>query len=204
MNSSAPERDVLLLLAMCPLLAVSDTVVNAIGVGVAVLLAAPIAAALFLLARRWLTPETHLAGALLMFAGATACVEVLMRAYFYDLHEALSVFLPLIVANIVVVGALIEPRQTLPGGASSVIQTSAAIALTLLILGVARELVGRGSLLHDAGLMFGQAAGVFDTRVFRVDRGFLLGMLPPGAFISLGLALALRNWLARKRRDGRV
>jgi Na+-translocating ferredoxin:NAD+ oxidoreductase subunit E len=199
MSSTAPQRDVLLLLAMCPLLAVSDTVVNAIGAGFAVLVAAPGAAALVMLARRWLTPETHLAGALLLLAGATACVELLMRAYFHDLHESLGVFLPLIVANLVVVGALITPGQTTAGGVSSVMRTSAAIALMLLILGVAREIVGRGSLLHDAGLMFGQWARVFDTRVFRVDRGFLLGMLPPGAFISLGLLLALRNWLARKR-----
>jgi Na+-translocating ferredoxin:NAD+ oxidoreductase subunit E len=201
MNSSAPKRDVLLLLMMCPLLAVSDTVVNAIGGGLAVLIAAPVAAALFMLARRWLTPETHLAGALLLLGGATACIELLMRAYFYDLHGSLGVFLPLIVANIVVVGALIEPEQTIAGGVSSTLRTSAAIALTLLILGVARELVGRGSLLHDAGLMFGQWARVFDTGVFRIDRGFLLGMLPPGAFISLGLLLAVRNWQAA-RRDG--
>jgi len=199
MNSSAPQRDVLLLLAMCPALAASDTVVNAIGLSVAVLIAAPVAAALFMLARRWLTPETQLAGALLLFAGTTACVEVLMRAYFYDLHEALGVFLPLIVANMVFVGALIEPEQTISGGASSVMRTSGAIVLMLLILGVARELAGRGSLLQDAGLLFGQGAGVLDVKVLRVDRGFLLGMLPPGAFISLGLLLALRNWFARKR-----
>ena len=198
MSSSAPQRDLLLLLMLCPLLAVSDTVVNAIGAGVAVLIAAPAAAVLFMLARRWLTPETHLAAVLLLLAGVTACVELLMRAYFYDLHESLGVFLPLIVANVVVAGALITPEQTIGCGLSSVLRTSAAIALMLLILGVARELVGRGSLLHDAGLMFGPWARAFDTSVFRVDRGFLLGMLAPGAFISLGLLLAVRNWRARK------
>jgi electron transport complex protein RnfE len=155
-----------------------------------------------MLARRWLTPETHLAGALLLLGGTTACVELVMRAYFYDLHEALGVFLPLIVANVVVVGALVAPEETLPDGLSSVMRTSIAIALMLLILGVARELVGRGSLLHDAGLSFGQWARALDIRAFRVDRGFLLGVLPPGALISLGLLLALRNWLARKRPDG--
>ena len=74
---------------------------------------------------------------------------------------------------------------------------SLAIAAMLLVLGVARELVGRGSVLHDAGLMFGVWARAFETKVFSVDMGFLLGMLPPGAFISLGLLLALLNWLRR-------
>jgi electron transport complex protein RnfE len=72
------------------------------------------------------------------------------------------------------------------------------IGLTLLVLGVARELVGRGSLLHGAGSMLATWASHLEIRVFRVDMGFLLAMLPPGAFISLGLLIALRNWLTAR------
>jgi electron transport complex protein RnfE len=72
------------------------------------------------------------------------------------------------------------------------------IALLLLLLGIARELVGRGSIFHDAGNQFGDWAR--GLQLFRADMGFLLAMLPPGAFISLGLLLALRNWLLDRRR----
>ena len=73
------------------------------------------------------------------------------------------------------------------------------IAVTLLPLGIARELVGRGSLLNDAGTLLGAWAGWAETSVFRVDMGFLLAMLPPGAFISFGLLLAARNWIRQRR-----
>jgi electron transport complex protein RnfE len=79
------------------------------------------------------------------------------------------------------------------------VRISIGIALTLLALGLARELVGRGSLLNGAGTLLGAWAQRFEINVFSVDMGFLLAMLPPGAFISLGLLIAARNWLARRR-----
>jgi Na+-translocating ferredoxin:NAD+ oxidoreductase subunit E len=197
MTSAIQDRDAILLLAMCPLLAVSDTAVNAIGMAALVLIAAPLTAGLFMATRRLLAEDAQLAGVLLVFAGVIACCEILLRAWFFDLHEALGVFTPLIIANLVIVGALIARDEDRGGALGTVLRASVVIAVMLLILGCARELVGRGSLLHDAGLMFGVWARTLETNVFRVDMGFLLGMLPPGAFISLGLLLALRNWIGR-------
>jgi electron transport complex protein RnfE len=197
MIAALKRRDVLLLLSMCPVLAVSDTLANSLGAGAFVLIAAPAAALLFLAVRPWLSQETLLPAAFLLFASVASCLDVLMRAFFYDLHDALGVFAPLTAANCALVGACAavddSPRKRL----SDVVETSVAIAAILLTLGVARELVGRGSLLHDAGLMFGVWARPFETKVFSVDMGFLLGMLPPGAFIALGLLLALYNWRRR-------
>ncbi len=197
MIASIQSRDAALLLAMCPLLGVSDTVVNSIGAGVFVLIAAPFAALLFLALRRWLSEETQLPAAFLTFAAVVACVDVLMRAYFYDLHGALRAFAPLTAANCALVGACLAVEEPARTRFIDIVKTSVAIAGILLVLGAARELVGRGSLLHDAGLMFGLWARPLETNVFSVDMGFLLGMLPPGAFISLGLLLALLNWRRR-------
>jgi Na+-translocating ferredoxin:NAD+ oxidoreductase subunit E len=197
MIAAIQRRDVALLLAMCPLLAVSDTVVNSIGAGVFVLIAAPAAALVYLAVRRWLGEETQLAAAFLLFAAVVSCFDILMRAYFYDLHGALGVFAPLTAANCALVGACAAVDEPARKRFMDVIKTSVAIAGILLVLGVARELVGRGSLLHDASLMFGSWARPLETKVFSVDMGFLLGMLPPGAFISLGLLLALLNWRGR-------
>ena len=199
MTAAIHSRDTGLLLAMCPLLAVSDTAGNALGMGIIVLIAAPLTCALCLIARGWLSQETRLAGALLLFAGVVACIELLARAWFYDLYGALGVFTPLIVANLVIVGALSDADQPAGRTMARILKVSAAMALTLAILGFPRELVGRGSLLHDAGLFFGAWARPFETKVFRVDMGFLLAMLPPSAFISLGVLLALRNWWIHRR-----
>lgn len=196
MNASTPQRDVLLLLALCPLVAASDTVVNAIGAGVLVLTIAPLTALAIAPARRALTSDIRFAAALLVFAGVAACIEILLRAYFHDLHGALGVFAPLIVANIALAALLALDTQ--PASTLCILRLSLAIAAALLVLGAARELVGRGSLFHDAGLLLGAWAQPFEMKVFRVDMGFLLGMLPPGAFIALGLLLALRNWWVRR------
>lgn len=187
---------------MLPVLAVSDTVVNSIGMGLMVLILAPLAAAVFVLLRRILDAGSHIAGAVLILTGLIACAEILMRAYFPDLYAALGVFTPLIAANVMIVAALTSSDDREAQPLTRAFKVSVSIAVILFLLGAARELVGRGSLLHDAGLMFGPWARVFETKVFRVDMGFLLGMLPPGAFIALGLMLAIRNSIAREQVDG--
>jgi Na+-translocating ferredoxin:NAD+ oxidoreductase subunit E len=180
--------------ALCPLFAVSDMAVTAIGMGLIVLLVGPLAGALFQVGRRWLSAEVQLAGAFLTFAGVIACVELLLRAFLFDLHAALGVFAPLLAVNILLNGvfAAPEPHKSV---VLSALSFSAAMAAMLVVLGLGREFVGRGSLFHDAALMFGAWAGGLEVKVFSVDMGFLLGMLPPGAFISFGLLLAMRNWL---------
>jgi Na+-translocating ferredoxin:NAD+ oxidoreductase subunit E len=159
------------LLALCPLLAVSDTIANALGLGLAVMIIVPLTTALVGAVRGWLDDESALAAGLLVLAGSIACAELVLRAWFPDLRESLGVFLPLVLANVVIVGHL-QMGKGIVGSA----KTGALIAATLLVLGILRELVGRGP-----------------------EIGFLLAMLPPGAFISLGLLIAARNWLAQRR-----
>lgn len=179
------------LIAVCPLLAMSDTVANALGIGAAVLIVVPLATVVLVLLRSQLTNETALAATMLTVAALVACVELLMSAYMSETRTALNLFLPLVVSNMIVVHHL-QVRHDAPGDAViGSIRIAVGIAITLLPLGIARELVGRGSLLH--------AAGWSEISVFRVDMGFMLAMLPPGAFIAFGLLLAARNWLIHRR-----
>jgi Na+-translocating ferredoxin:NAD+ oxidoreductase subunit E len=200
--SASPVRspsDSMQLLALCPLLAVSDTVVNALGLGIAVMIVVPLVTALVAAIRNRLDDELSLATGLLVLAGSIACMELLLRAWFPDLRESLGVFLPLVLANAVIVGHLRMTSESRREALLFSVRTSGQVAVMLVLLGILRELIGRGSLLHDAGLMFGSRASALEANVFRVDMGFLLAMLPPGAFISLGLAIAARNWLAQRR-----
>jgi electron transport complex protein RnfE len=184
------------LIAVCPLLAMSDTVVDALGLSIAVLIVVPLATMLLVLIRSQLTDETALAASTLTLAAMVACVELLVSARLSELRQSLGLFLPLIVSNLIIVDHLQARHEKRRGSLLGSVKIGVGIALTLLPLSIARELVGRGSILHDAGTALGSWAAAAEVNVFAVDMGFLLAMLPPGAFISFGLLLAARNWLA--------
>ena len=187
------------LIAVCPLLAMSDTVVDAVGIGVVVLIVVPLATALLLLLRSRLSDETALAASMLTLAALVAGVELLLSAWFSELRTSLTLFVPLIVSNLIVVQYLSARHASFAAAFMGSLRIATGIAVTLLPLGIARELVGRGSLLNDAGNLLGSWASWAETSLFRVDMGFLLAMLPPGAFISFGLLLAARNWIRQRR-----
>ena len=184
------------LIAVCPLLAMSDTVADALGIGVVVLIVVPLATALLAPLRSRLPSEIALAASMLTIAALIACVELLLSAWFSELRTALNLFVPLIVSNLIVVQHLQAREEGFGAALAGSVRIALGIAITLLPLGIARELVGRGSLLHDAGNLLGVAWA--EVNVFRVDMGFLLAMLVPGAFISFGLLLAARNWFAHR------
>jgi electron transport complex protein RnfE len=187
------------LIAVCPLLAMSDTVVDALGIGIIVLLVMPLAAAFLAVLRPRLIDETALAASVLTVAALVACAELLLSAWFSELRTSLGLFVPLIVSNLIVIQHLQARHESFASVLTGSLRIATGIAVTLLPLSIARELVGRGSLLHDAGNLLGAWAGWAQASFFRVDMGFLLAMLPPGAFISFGLLLAARNWVAHRR-----
>lgn len=193
MTPSDAQRQALLVLALCPALAVSDTVVNALGLGVAAIIASTvttIAAALL----KPLPDNARWPIAILVLAAAISCIALFMNAWLHELHRSLGLFLPLVVANFVIQQRAQESTTlALPQAMLSGLRIGATMALVLLALGVAREIVGHGSLLHAA------ESAMPSLQLFRPDRGFLLAMLPPGAFISFGLLLAARNWLRRAK-----
>jgi len=183
---------------VCPLLAVSDTISNASGLGVTVLCVLAISQLLGGLIVRWLEDEWRLAAMLIIVTAVASGGSMLLHAVFPMLYQALGIFPLLIAANIIVGTQLSAPETSIIRRTIDTVKLGGQIALLLLILGIARELVGRGSVFHDAGAQFGDWAR--SLQLFRADMGFLLAMLPPGAFISLGLLLALRNWLLDRRR----
>lgn len=186
------------LLALCPLLAVSDTVAKAIGFSVVVLIIVPVSTLILGSIRRLLDDSIVLAASLIVTAGLVTASELLLRAWFHDLGESFGVFLPLLAINILLVDYIQAPHARILTAFRGSVRIGLGIASTLLALGLGRELVGRGSLLNGAGVLLASWAERFEVKVFSVDMGFLLAMLPPGAFISLGLLIAARNWLAAR------
>lgn len=186
------------LLGLCPLLAISTTLINGLGLGLATLFVLTLSNSVVSLARRALREEIRIPVFVLIIAALVTAVELLMNAFFHGLYNILGIFIPLIVTNCIIIGRAeaYATRQPIPLAALDGMMMGLGFTLVLMLLGALRELIGQGTLLADAHLMFGPAARDWTVHVFGANyHGFLLAVLPPGAFFGLGLLIALKNWI---------
>jgi len=189
------------LLGLCPLLAVSGTVVNALGLGIATTLVMAGSNVTVSLIRNLVRPELRIPCFVLVIASFVTAVELLMQAFLYDLYLVLGIFIPLIVTNCVII-ARAESfaaknnvwRSLLDGLAMGI-----GFTVVLLLLGAIREILGHGTLFTQAELMFGEGTQWLTITLFDDYRGFLLAILPPGAFLALGLLIAGKNVIDKRR-----
>ena len=188
------------LLGLCPLLAVTATVTNALGLGVAtllVLLGSNIAVSLV---RNHVANEIRIPVFVLIIASLVTVVQLLMNAYTFDLYQSLGIFIPLIVTNCAIIGraeAFASKNPVLPSAVDAIMM-GLGFLLVLLVLGAMREILGQGTLFDGADLLLGDWAKALRVEVFNVDSHFLLAMLPPGAFFAMGLLIALKNAVDHK------
>ena len=183
------------LLGLCPLLAVTASVVNALGLAVATLFVLAISNLCVSLIRNVVTDSIRLPAFVLIIAAAVTGTELLMQAYAYELYQILGIFLPLITTNCVILGradAFAAKNQVLPAVADGVMM-GLGFGLVLVVLGAIRELLGTGALFANMDLLLGPAAQSWTLVIAQDYPGLLLAILPPGAFIITGLLIAGKN-----------
>ena len=183
------------LLGLCPLLAVTGTVINGLGLGLATLLTLVLSNSVVSLIRHWVRPEVRVPVFVLIIASVVTAIELSMNAWLYELFTVLGIFIPLIVTNCGILAraeAFASKNSLLPSILDGLMM-GLGFTFVLVALGAIREILGYGTLFSNAHLMFGEAARNW-TWVFVEDySGFLLAILPPGAFIGMGLIIALKN-----------
>jgi electron transport complex protein RnfE len=188
------------LLGLCPLLAVTTTFVNGFGLGIATLAVLVASNALVSAARRWIQAQIRIPIYVLIIASLVTCIELIFKAWFPDLDRSLGIFIPLIVTNCAIVARaeVFASRNKVGPSIVDGFVMGLGFALLLMVIGAFRELLGHGSLFAGLDMLVGDATlkGLVIT-----DGGWLLAILPPGAFFSLALAIAARNLLDRRRRD---
>ena len=185
------------LLGLCPLLAVTSTVINGIGLGVATLITLVLSNTIVSLIRGFVRKEVRLPVFVLIIASVVTIIELGMKALFYDLYLVLGIFIPLIVTNCAIIGRAEGFASRNPVGPAALdgLMMGTGFMAVLVLLGALREIIGFGTLFANAELMFGEAARGL-TLVINPDYpGFLLAILPPGAFFGLALLIVAKNWL---------
>ncbi|NAZ68554.1 electron transport complex subunit E [Vibrio toranzoniae] len=183
------------LLGLCPLLAVSSTVTNALGLGIATLLVLVGSNVCVSLVRNHVPKEVRIPVFVMIIASLVTCVQLLMNAYAYGLYLSLGIFIPLIVTNCIIIGraeAFASKNEVLPA-AQDGFWMGLGMTSVLVVLGAMREVIGNGTLFDGADLLLGDWASVLRIQIFEFDNSFLLALLPPGAFIGVGFLIALKN-----------
>jgi len=185
------------LLGLCPLLAISNSVVNSLSLGLATTLVMALSGSGVAAIREVIPNEARIPVYVLLIAVLVTIVQLLINAYAYPLYLVLGVFLPLITTNCIVLARAESFASKNSALASALDGIAMGLGLTavLTILGGVREIFGHGTLLSGIDLAFGEAAKSLVITVIPNYHGFLLAVLPPGAFIALGLLIALKNWL---------
>jgi len=183
------------LLGLCPLLAVTNSAVNGLGLGLATVAVITASNASVSLIRNLVRPEIRLPVFVMIIASFVTAVELSMHAWFPELYGILGIFIPLIVTNCSIIGraeAYASKHSFFPAVADG-LSMGIGFMLVLITLGGIRELIGQGTLFADLHLMFGEQARNLFLSLGDDYQGMLLAILPPGAFLGLGLLIALKN-----------
>jgi electron transport complex protein RnfE len=180
------------MLGLCPLLAVSNTTINALGLGVATLLVLTFSNVVISLTRNYIKPEIRIPLFVLIIASTVTIIEILMQAYFYNLYQILGIFVPLIVTNCAILGRAeaFASKHNLLKSTLDGLSMGLGFMLVLVVLGFLRELIGSGTIFAGSELIFNtdMSLTIFNTQT-------ILAILPPGAFIVLALMVAFKNYV---------
>lgn len=185
------------LLGLCPLLAVTGSVINAIGMGLATMFVLMASNACVSIVRNIVSDAVRLPVFVMIIAAAVTAIELLMQAYTYELFQILGIFLPLITTNCVILGradAYASKNSLLPALYDGLMM-SLGFMVVLVLLGAIREVVGTGAIFANMELLFGETAKDWKITLFKDYPQMLVAILPPGAFIFTGLLIALKNMI---------
>ncbi|MFL0811530.1 MAG: electron transport complex subunit E [Agarilytica sp.] len=186
------------LLGLCPLLAVTGSVVNALGLGLATMLVLIGSNVSVSLIRSAVSDAVKLPAFVMIIATFTTCTELLMQAFTYELYQILGIFIPLIVTNCAILGradAFACKNKLLPSALDGFMMGLGFMG-ALLAIGAIREVIGSGTLFANMHLIFGESARAWQWNIFGTDyKGFLVAVLPPGAFLVAGLLIAIKNMI---------
>lgn len=187
-------------LALCPLLAVTGTATNGLGMGLATLVVLVCSNGLVSLNRNLIPTEVRIPVFVLLIAALVTLVDMTMNAWLHEMHKVLGLFIPLIVTNCAILGRA-EAYASKQGMALSLwdgLMMGLGFTFALVLLGAVREIVSSGTLFANASLLLGESMAFLEVVLIPNYKGFLLTALPPGGFIALGFILSGKRLVDRR------
>lgn len=196
------------LLGMCPLLAVTSSAANALGLGMATIIVMVLSSMVISLLRRLIMPEVRIPLYVMLIATLVTVVRIEIEAYFPSLYQQLGIYLSLIVTNCVIMARAeaFAGKNNLLRSTVDAIACSIGFTLVLFALGCVREVIGNGTLFMGAADVLGEWARGLETQVMAADQTLLIAILPPGGFFVLAMFIAFKNFLdghAKRRAERR-
>ena len=189
------------LLGLCPLLAVSTSVANALGLALASALVLLGSAIMISATRTWVAPHLRLPVFVLIIATFTTCAVLLLQAFAFELYERIALFVQIIVTNCMILGQAerFASRASITQSSSDALGTAAGFAIAIIALGAARELLGAGTLFAATDDLLGAWGSSDGWRVLPREQSLAIFRTPPGAFIAAALLLGLGQWFVQGR-----
>lgn len=194
------------MLALCPLLAVTGTATNGLGMGLATLVVMVLSGLVISMLRGIITQEVRIPVFVLIIAAIVTLVDMSMNAWLHDLHKVLGLFVPLIVTNCAILGraeSFAFKNDMMPSLVDGLMM-GFGFTLALVILGATREIIGSGTLFANAPLLLGESFSFLELTLIPEYRGFLLMILPPGGFLVLGFLLAAKRLIDQRLQQAKT
>lgn len=194
------------LLGLCPLLAVTSTVVNALGLGIATLFVLVGSNAVVSLIKNQISRAIRLPVFVMVIATFVTLVELIMQAFAYPMYLVLGIFIPLIVTNCAILGRAdaFASKQPLLLSLFDGFMMGLGFLMVLVILGAIREIFGQGTLFSDMHLLLGDSARNWTWVIVEDYTPMLFALLPPGAFVAMGFVLAAKNFIDHSNKKSAV
>lgn len=187
------------MLALCPLIAVTTSATNGLGMGLATLVVMVVANLLASTLHHIITPQVRIPVYIVLIATIVTLVDMWLNAWMHELYKVLGLFIPLIVTNCAILGrveSFASKNSSLPALADGLAMGMGFIWV-LVVVGGIREVLGSGTLFAHASMLLGPHFAWMETTILPNQQGVLLLVLPPGGFVILGLLLALKRLIDR-------
>lgn len=188
------------MLGLCPLLAVTSTATNGLGMGLATLAVLIGSNLLIALIRKVINPAVRIPVYIVIIATLVSLIDLLIHAFVYELYKVLGLFIALIVVNCAVLGRAeaFASKNTPLDSVLDALAMGLGFTWALIVIGGVREIIGSGTLFANADLLLGSAFAFLEVTVIPDYKGFLIMVLPPGGFLAMGFLLVLKRWIDQR------
>lgn len=188
------------MLALCPVMAVTGTATNGLGMGLATLFVLVGANLIISMIRHTISQAIRIPVYIVIIATLVTLTDMLINAFAYELYKVLGLFIALIVVNCAILGRAeaFASKSTVWNSLVDSILMGIGLTWALVAIGGFREIIGSGTLFANADLLLGDAFAFLEVTIIPDYKGFLIMILPPGGFIAVGFLLALKRWIDKK------